>query len=95
MSTRPPWLKPGEVWGGDANDNPEIGDTLGLRFKRWYRNLPVREERQEAHGNIFGSKVTLRKLVLVLVATLIIYRFLYLALPHVRVKTKVSSFLSS
>jgi hypothetical protein len=89
-STRPKWLKPGEVWGGDNHDNPEIGSTLGLRVKRWYRAVPERNERREARGSIIGSKITLRKLVLVLTATLIIYLFLCLALPYAGMRAKVS-----
>ena len=89
-STRPKWLKPGEVWGGDNEDNPEIGNTVGLRIKRWYRGLPVLNERQEPHYNRFGAKVTLRKLVLVLLATLTASFFLYLVLPQAGVRTKVN-----
>jgi hypothetical protein len=91
MSTRPKWLKPGEIWGGDNNDNPEVGSTLGLRVKRWYRGLPDRNGRQEARGNIVGPKITLRKLVLVLIATLMVYLFMYLAPPYAGMRTKVST----
>jgi hypothetical protein len=98
-STRPKWLKPGEVWGGDNEDNPEIGNTVGLRIKRWYRGLPVPNDRQEPRCNRFGAKITLRKLVLVLLAlvllaTLTTSFFLYLVLPHAGVRTKVSSLIS-
>lgn len=89
-STRPEWFKPGEVWGGDSNDNPEIGNTLGLRVKRWYRGLPDWNERLEVRGNIVGSKITLRKLVLVLIATLMTYAFLYVALLYSRMITEMS-----
>ena len=93
-STRPKWLKPGDVWGGDNEDNPEIGNTVGLRIKRWYRSLPVPNERQEPRCNMFGMKITLRKLVLALLATLTAFFFLYLVLPHARVRTKVSRLIS-
>ena len=88
-STRPKWLKPGEVWGGDNEDNPEIGNTVGLRIKRWYRGLPIPNEQQEPRCTRFGAKITLRKLVLVLLATLTASFFLYPVLPHARV-TKAS-----
>src|SRR2546421_1932918 len=93
-STRPKWLKPGEVWGGDNEDNPEIGNTVGLRIKRWYRGLPVPDERQEPRCNRFGAKITLRKLALALLATLTAFFFMYLVLPHAGVRTKVSSLIS-
>jgi hypothetical protein len=89
-STRPKWLKPGEVWGGDNEDNPEIGNTVALRVKRWYRSLPVPNERQAPRRNGLSAKVTPRKLVFVLLATLIAYFFLHLVLPYARVRTKVS-----
>ena len=92
-STRPSWLKPGEVWGGDGNDNPEIGDTVGLRVKRWYRGLSFRDERQEAYGNVIGSKITLRKIMLVFLTTLTVYHFSYLAFAHAGMGTKVSTFV--
>ena len=90
-NTRPEWLKPGEVWGGDNSDNPEVGRTLGLCLKRWYRGNLDRNEGQEARTQVFGSKVTLRKLVVVLTATVAIYLFLHLALPSVGRRTEVSS----
>src|SRR4051794_32401039 len=86
-STRPKWLKPGEVWGGDNPDNSEIGNTVGLRIKRWYRGLPVSIGRHEPRCNRFGAKITLRKFVL---ATLMAYFFLYLVLPYARERTKVN-----
>jgi hypothetical protein len=89
-STRPTWLKPGEIWGGDNHDDPQIGSTLGLCVKRWYRSLPDLNERQETHTHIVGSKVTLRKVVLVLVATVTFYVFLNLALPYGAMRIKVS-----
>lgn len=90
MSTRPKWLKPGEVWGGDNEDNPEIGNTVALRIKRWYRNLPVPNERQALRYNSLSAKITPRKLAFVLLATLTAYFFLYLVLPYAQVRTKVS-----
>jgi hypothetical protein len=90
--TRPKWLKPGEVWGGDNSDNPEIGSTLGLRVKRWYRSW---NQRQETRGHVVGSKITLRKLVLVLVATGTAYLFLYLAISYAGMSTKVSRVMSA
>jgi hypothetical protein len=89
-SMRPKWLKPGEVWGGDTKDNPEIGNTVGLRIKRWYRNLPVPNERQKLRCNSLSGKITPRKLVFVLLATLTAYFFLDLVLPYAGVRTKVS-----
>lgn len=89
-STRPTWLKPGEVWGGDNNDDPQIGSTLGLRVKRWYRSLPGLNERQEARAHIVGSKVTLRKMLFVLIATVTLYLFLQQVLPHAAMRIKAS-----
>jgi hypothetical protein len=89
-STRPKWLKPGEVWGGDNEDNPEIGNTVALRIKRWYRSLPVPNERQALRCNSLSAKITPRKLAFVLLATLTAYFFLYLVLPYAGARTKVS-----
>ena len=70
-NTRPSWFKPGEVWGGDEEDNPLIGDTLGLHVKRLFRKRL--ECRNHACDNLVGSKITLRKVVLVFLALLTLY----------------------
>ena len=88
-TTKSPWFKPDEVWGGDTHDNPEIGDTFGLRVKRWCRGLPDHDEQQDTLGSMVGSKITLRKLVIVVIATLVVHCLMYLALPCAGMRTKV------
>jgi hypothetical protein len=85
------WLEPAEDWGGHGHDDLEISNTLGLRVKRWYRGFAIRDKPWEARINIVGSKITLRKLVLVFTTTIMVYYFVYLAIPCTGARRKVNN----